>query len=120
MKLFLPKEESQHTVVPSDRTLIVLILNEQEAYTYNGLNVKNGSKCTYEELGLYLAIKKSRSDFFVVIKPGKKSTYKSTVNILDLMTTEKIKNYKMEDPTKEEQNLINELLKAEVERSISK
>jgi biopolymer transport protein ExbD len=115
MKLFLPKEESEHVVIPSDKTLIILILNEHEAYTYNGTKVNNGRKYTYEELGSYLGTKKSRSDFFVVIKPGEKSSYKSTVDILDLMTIQKVKNYKMEDPTKEEQTLINELLKTKVE-----
>jgi biopolymer transport protein ExbD len=109
LKLFLPREKSD-VVVPSDKTLIVLIINEHEAYAYNGTNMKNGSKCGYEELGSYLATKKSRSDFLVVIKPGEKSTYKSTVDILDLMTVHEVKNYKMEEPTKEEQTLINELL----------
>jgi hypothetical protein len=110
LKLFLPREDSEHITVPSDKTLTVLIIDEQEAYVYNGKNVKNGSKCTYEELGLYLATKKSRPDFFVLLKPGDISTYKSTIDILDLMTVQKVKNYKMEDPTKEEQALINELL----------
>jgi hypothetical protein len=110
LKLFLPKEESEQVNVTSGKGLVVLILNEHEAYAYNGTELKNGRKCTYEELSLYMGTKKSRSDFFVVIKPGEKSSYKSTVDILDLMTIQKIKNYKMEDPTKEEQTFINELL----------
>ncbi|MCS3801456.1 hypothetical protein [Niastella sp. OAS944] len=109
LKLFLPREENEHITVPSDKTLTVLIIDEHEAYAYNGTNVKNGSKYTYEELGLFLATKKSRSDFFVLIKPGGKSSYKSTLDILDLMTVKKIKNYKMEEPTKVEQAFINEL-----------
>jgi hypothetical protein len=92
MKLFLPKEENEHVVIPSDKTLVILILNEHEAYAYNGTKVKNGRKYTYEELGLYIGTKKSRSDFFIVIKPGEKSSYKSTVDILDLMTVQKVKN----------------------------
>jgi hypothetical protein len=115
LELFLPKDENEHVVVPSDKTLVVLILNEQEAYAYNGTVVKNGRKYTYEELGLYLGTKKSRSGFLVVIKPGEKSSYKSTVDMLDLITIQKVKNYKMESPTKEEQTLINELLKTKVE-----
>jgi hypothetical protein len=115
LKLFLPKEESEHIDVSSGKGLVVLILNEDEAYAYNGANMKKGSKYTYKELGLYLATKKSRSDFFVVIKPGEKSSYKSTVDMLDLMTVEEVRNYKMEDPTKEEQAFINELINIKVE-----
>jgi biopolymer transport protein ExbD len=116
LKLFLPKEENEHVVVASDKTLVILILNEQEAYAYNGTKVKNERKYTYEELGLYLGTKKSRSDFLVLIKPGEKSSYKSTVDILDLMAIQKVKNYKMEDPTKKEQSLINELLKTKLNK----
>ena len=88
----------------------MLLLNGNEVYVYNGANIKNGSKYNFKDLAAYLKTKKSRSDFFISIKPGEKSTYQSTVDMLDLMTIEKIKNYKMEDPTKEEQALMNELL----------
>lgn len=96
LKLFLPKEESEHIDVSSGKGLVVLILDEHEVYAYNGINMKSGSKYTYKELGSYLATKKSRSDFFVVIKPGEKGTYKSTVDMLDLMTVKKVRNYKLE------------------------
>ncbi|WP_244883953.1 hypothetical protein [Niastella koreensis] len=115
LNLFLPKEENEHIVVPTDKTLVVLILNEQEAYAYNGAVMKNGRKYSYEELGLCLRTKKSRSGFLAVLKPGEKCSYKSTVDMLDLMTLHKVKNYKMESPTKEEQTLIDELLETKVE-----
>lgn len=110
LKLFLPKEENENTEAPSDKTLTVLLLNENEVYAYNGANIKSGSKYSFKDLEAYLKTKKSSSDFIVRIKPGEKSTYQSTVDMLDLITTTKIKNYKMEDPTKEEQALMNELL----------
>lgn len=115
LKLFLPKEESEQVHEPSGKELIVLILNENEVYAYNGAQVKDGKRYTYNELGLYMAKKKSNRDFFVVIKPSEKSTYKSTVDMLELMTVKKVRNYKMEDPTKAEQALINELLNKKVE-----
>ena len=115
LKLFLPKEENDHPDVPSDKTLTVLIVDGLQAYAYNGDNIKNGSKYNYKELEAYLVTQKSRTDFVVLIKPGKKSTFQSTVDILDIMTIEKIPNYKMEDPTKEEQSFINELLSRKVE-----
>jgi biopolymer transport protein ExbD len=111
LTLFLPKEESEQLHDSSGKGLVVLILNENEVYMYNGAQVKDGRRCTYKELELYLATKKSRSDFFVVIKPGEKSTYRSTVDMLDLMTVEKIKNYKMEDVTEEEEAFINKMIK---------
>jgi hypothetical protein len=93
----------------------VLILNEIEVYAYNGANIKNGSKYNFKDLSSYLATKKPWSELVVSIKPGAKSTYQSVVDMLDLITITKIENYKMEDLTKEEQALMNELLKKEVE-----
>lgn len=110
LKLFLPKEENEPIEVPSDKTLTVLLLNENEVYAYNGANIKSGSKYSFKDLEAYLKTKKSRSDLIVRIKPGEKSTYQSTVDMLDLITITKIKNYKMEDPAKEEQALMNKLL----------
>ena len=115
LKLFLPKEESEPVHDPTGNELVVLILDEKEVYVYNGTQVENGRRCTYKELGLYLATKKSEHDFFVLIKPGKKSTYKSTVDMLDLMTVENVKNYKMVDATKEEEALINKILSKKAE-----
>lgn len=111
LNLFLPKDENKHIDIPTDKTLTILILNGHETYAYDGGDIKTGSKYNFRDLETYLKTKKSRSDLFVSIKPGVKSTYKSTVDILDLMTIEKIKNYKMEDPTKEEEALMNELNK---------
>jgi hypothetical protein len=111
LKLFLPKEENAQVYDSTGKGLVVLILNENEVYAYYGTQLKNGRTYTFKELGLYLATKKSQSDFFAVIKPGEKSTYKSTVDILDLMTVEKVRNYKMADITEEEEALINKMIK---------
>ena len=110
LKLFLPKEEGGPVHEASGKGLVVLILNEN-IYTYNGVRVKDGRRCTYKELELYLGTKKSDRNFFVVIKFGKKSNYKSVVDMLDLMAIEKVKNYKIEDVTEEDEAFINKMVK---------
>jgi len=109
LKLFLPKEENEQLHRSTGKELVVLVLNENEVYAYSGTRMNEGRKYTYKELGSYLETKKSDREFFVVIKPGEKSTYKSTVDMLDLMTIEEVKNYSMEDATADEEALINKL-----------
>ncbi|MBO9567123.1 MAG: biopolymer transporter ExbD [Niastella sp.] len=110
LRLFLPKDDEPQVRDTSGKAFVVLILTENEVYTYNGRDVTNGRKCTYPELQSYLSARKPDHDFSVIIKPGKNSTYKSVVNVLDLMTIEKIKKYKMEDITDEEKVIINKIL----------
>jgi len=110
LKLILPKDEKEQVRHSTGKEFVVLVLNENEVYAYSGMRMQDGRKYTYKELGAYLATKKSDREFFVVLKPGEKSTYKSTVNILDLMTIEEVKHYSMEDATAEEQLLMNRLL----------
>lgn len=109
MKLFLPKDEEGQVHHSTGKEFVVLVLNEQEVYGYNGTRMQEGRKYTYNELGSYLASKKADHEFFVVIKPGEKATYKSTVDMLDLMTVGEVKHYSIEDATAEEEALMKRL-----------
>jgi biopolymer transport protein ExbD len=109
LKLFLPKESNKPSHVSLGNELVVLILNESEVYVYTGKQIKDGNRITYAELKKMLAVKRSKYDFFVVIKPGERCSYKSTVDVLDLMTIEKIKNYSMEDVSNDEKAFLRSI-----------
>jgi hypothetical protein len=109
LKLFLPRESNEPGHVSLDNGLVVLVLKESEVYVYTGKQIKEGNKVTYAELEKMLAAKRSEHDFFVIIKPGERCSYKSTVDILDLMTIEKIKNYSMEDVSSDEKAFLRSI-----------
>jgi biopolymer transport protein ExbD len=110
--LTLPKDEKDQQALNEAATgngLVILIFDEDGIYAYSGKNIEAGKKYTYDELKGFLAGKKGDGNFSVVIRPSSTSTYKNTVNMLDVMTREGIKKYKLIDISKEEERYINQI-----------
>ncbi len=94
LKLFLPKgEDEKEAPDTSANRLVVLMPSDQEYFVYNGTRVANGRSASFEDIKAYLSARNKKHEISVVIKPGKKCSYQSVVNILDLMTTTNVKNY---------------------------
>ncbi|QEC40849.1 hypothetical protein [Pseudobacter ginsenosidimutans] len=109
VKLFLPKGESEKANYGSN-VLKVVMLPKNDLYAYNNKKLKEGKRYTYKQLQSLLSSRKSEKDFFVLVKPTKQTTYESTVAMLDLLGGEEIRNYKLVDPTKEEEDFTKILL----------
>jgi hypothetical protein len=72
-------------------------------------DIKNGKIYTYQGLINMLKVKKSDTNFSVVIKPAANSTYKNNLDMLDAMRIADIKHYGLADITKEEVNYLLQL-----------
>jgi biopolymer transport protein ExbD len=106
MKLFLPKDtekpEEQNKVKASG-ALTLLLGKDDQIYYYAGELAPDASNFKTTNFkgvrDIILDKKKSTnpSDFVVVIKPDKESTYKNVVNALDEMTINDVKRYAMVD-----------------------
>lgn len=107
LKLFLPRE-SEHIRPVQAHDLVVLLINDEEAYVYQGKNIGDGKKSTIKEL-IALLKQKRNDDLFIYLKPGKSGTYKSTINALDAVAAAKVVNYSMEEPTVEEEAFVKRL-----------
>jgi len=113
LKLNLPRDEpaSPNAVsnFPKASQLVILISGSTGIYAYMGGDIRTGKKYTYQELIDLVKAKRSDKDFSVVIRPAKSSTYKNTVDILDVMTISNIKNYALVDITNEEEDYLRKL-----------
>jgi biopolymer transport protein ExbD len=113
IKLNVPREEHDTSNIlagfPKASRLTVLISGDDGIYAYMGEDLKNGKKYTYQEITGLLKEKKKNKDFSVEIKPTESSTYKSTVNMLDVMVTADMKHYALVDITKEEEDYLRQI-----------
>ena len=112
-KLYLPKDDADSpeaiSKLPKESQLVILISGGQDIYAYMGGDMRNGKKYTYREITDFVKGKRADKNFFVLIKPTKNSTYKNTVDILDVMTTAGIKHYALVDITKQEEDYLLEI-----------
>jgi biopolymer transport protein ExbD len=113
MKLALPRTKPDTpnavTKFPKEAQLVILLSGSKDIYAYMGGDIRKGQKYTYQELTDMLKEKSSGKDFSVEIKPTKSSTYKSTVDMLDLMRIADIQHYALVDISKEEEDYLRQL-----------
>ncbi|HTR28109.1 MAG TPA: biopolymer transporter ExbD [Puia sp.] len=110
-KLDLPRAEpdSPNAVAkfPTSSRLTILLGDDRHIYGYMGTDIRSGKKYTYDELKDALMAKRRDNAFSVQIRPSKNSTYKGTVDMLDLMKTAAIKNYTLVEITDNEENFLD-------------
>lgn len=104
MQLFLPKESDNEGANLTTSNTLTLILLRDSVISYTGiLQQETKAKYTqYEEVSKIVAAhKKSKGNtsFVIAIKPTPESGYKNTVDVLDEMTINKIKDYVLVDLT---------------------
>jgi biopolymer transport protein ExbD len=113
LKLSLPRDEpdSPNAIsnFPKASQLVVLISGNQSIYAYMGSDIRKGKKYTYQGFTDMLKEKRSDKHFSVVIKPAQSSTYKNTVDMLDVMQIADIQHYALVDITKEEEKYLHQL-----------
>jgi hypothetical protein len=101
------KDASEYKDISSKLTLV--LLKNDMIYGYYGNNVRDGKTFALTELRKELleGIKKySLDSFTVLIKPLEAATHKNTVDVLDEMSINAIKQYAMADPSKEEKSFL--------------
>jgi biopolymer transport protein ExbD len=113
LTLNLPKDEGNSDTVlssfPKASQLVVLITSSSDIYAYWGDDIRSGKKYTYPELTDLLKAKISDKDLSVLIRPSANSTYKNTVNILDVMQSTGIKHYALVDIKKEQEDYLRQI-----------
>ena len=115
MKLFLPKDtdkpEEQNKAKESG-ALTLLLGKDNHVYYYEGQlspDFSNFKSSTMKKIRDEIISKKRstpKEDLVIVIKPGKESTYKDVVDMLDEMTINDIERYAMVDISEGEELLV--------------
>jgi len=113
LKLILPRDEPNKpdslSGFPKSSRLVILLSGSRNLYAYIGGDIEKGKKYTYSEMTDFVKERRSDKNFSVVIKAGENTTYKNTVNILDVMTIADIKHYALVDITKEEEGYLDHI-----------
>ena len=95
-----------------EHLVFVLLHGHDGIYVYEKLDASKGRKIDYQAFGNYIGEKIQKdSNLLVVIKPGLRSTYANSVNMLDEMEKNKVRKYLMVSETKEERKLIDSVFK---------
>jgi biopolymer transport protein ExbD len=76
---------------------VILLSGSHDIYGYVGDDISKGKKYTYPEITDFVKARRDDKNFSVVIKAAKNTTYKNTVDILDVMTSADIKHYALVD-----------------------
>jgi len=109
LRLFFPKEPDGQQRVDSKKlkeALSVVLLEDEGLFVYRN-DIRSGNLVNYKEFRkIILEQNKKTEKLYVVIKPSKSATYKNTVNMLDEMTKNNIKQYALIDLTDEEEEFI--------------
>ena len=92
----------------TEHTLNLVLLENDTVFTYEGQSMEGGRFYNYENIRN--AIQKSRNKLgdehiIVLIKPTKKASYRNTVDALDEMTTNNIKEFRINNPSAKEEKL---------------
>jgi biopolymer transport protein ExbD len=106
---FGPDSPNSGSKFPKSSQLTVLLSDDRHIYAYMAGDIRSGKKYTYDELKETLVAKRAANDFSVLIRPSKNSTYKATVNMLDLVQTAAIRHYNLVDITANEENFLDHL-----------
>jgi hypothetical protein len=114
LHLNMPKdsdiEESKQTTVAG--CILTLLLDKNSTvYVYNDDDIKKIIKTVLssKELTEFISTGKRTCDsnLLVILKPTETATYKSTVDLLDMMTIHTIKKYSMVKPTNRDIEALN-------------
>lgn len=110
MELKIPKDRNENTGDESSgSTLTLLLLKNNMVYSYYENDVTNGRKNELKNIRSIIldGVQRFTSDSLVVlIKISKDASYRNTVDILDEMTINGIRKYRMIDLNKTEENLL--------------
>ena len=92
----------------TEHTLNVVLLENNIVFAYEGQSMEGGRFYNYQNIRN--AIQKSRNKFgdehiIVLIKPTKKASYRNTVDALDEMKINNIKEFRINKPSAEEEKL---------------
>ncbi|MDP4261033.1 MAG: biopolymer transporter ExbD [Bacteroidota bacterium] len=112
-ELPMPKQEKlTEKIRESDSTVTILLAKDDKFYCYHGTDKNAGTMLRLKEIGRFLSVElKKRNDMTVLIKPSAEATYKNTVDILDQMTTNHVRKYKMVQPLDEDMAFIENIKK---------
>jgi biopolymer transport protein ExbD len=113
MDLYMPKDSTDRTKLPESKSLTILVGKNDELYYYSGTEedaLKNNSikAVSYADMRTIIQQKQKQldNDLMVLIKPGKSSSYKHIVNILDEMLINGVKRYVLLDPDASERSYL--------------
>jgi biopolymer transport protein ExbD len=112
MTLYMPKDSEKDTIdeYSNVRTKLTLILlKDDKVYLYYGGFIKGGRSVSNSETDKLIEDgwrMFSKDSLVVIIKPTEEASYKSTVDILDKMTINKIGKYSMIDLNKQEKEFL--------------
>ncbi|MBC7850791.1 MAG: hypothetical protein H7Y31_13705 [Chitinophagaceae bacterium] len=106
------KLSQQETAAAS--TLHLILLSDTNFYYYTGSELAAGKRIVKDKLQALIEVQ--RKDLgdkksLIVIKPTINASYQCVVGILDMMTTNRIERYVMQEPEPAELKLLNELQK---------
>lgn len=110
MQLYIPKDGKDTTnYLAISPKLTIILQGNNMIYGYYGNNIGQGKSYNIEEIHKVIldgVNKYSKDSLFILIKPDKKASYKNTVDILDEMTINNIKNYAMIDMDEDEKKFL--------------
>lgn len=112
MTLVAPKTEGRgKNLSKLENTITLWLLSGDKIYAYTGNDSAGGKKYEYKEIRAYLIQQKKQNgdSISVVIKKSEFATYKNTVDILDEMTINNIKNFSLFELSKDEEKLVENL-----------
>lgn len=112
MSLYMPKDSTDSILIKRTGALILLPVENNQIYYYEGNNPLSMKATDYNSLRTIILTKKKTTkaaDFFVIIKPGLEATYKNAVDVLDEMSINDVSRYAMSYPGTDEQNRIQQL-----------
>jgi biopolymer transport protein ExbD len=107
MALYLPKDVPHHEEmpVPASGALTLLLSGKDQIYYYEGDDLRTMHFVSSSGIRSVILEKKMKTDpskFMVVIKPGRESSFKNVVGILDEMVINGVKRYAMVEISPEE------------------
>jgi biopolymer transport protein ExbD len=106
--LALPQKETPALIKQVDTIMTVILINESLLYCYYGSVLSKGKRYQPAEFDTLLEHMKKKwgENFLILLKPTKRSSYKTTVDALDQMTIHKIKRFAMVALSKPEEDFL--------------
>lgn len=102
-KLYIPKDDTAKTLICESCALTILPVGHNELFYYEGMMGSNtiANKITYSALREIVQKKRQEvqqirgtaEDMVVIIKPGRQSSYKNLLDILDEISINDIRHY---------------------------
>ncbi|UAY51565.1 ExbD/TolR family protein [Ferruginibacter albus] len=111
-QLLMPKDSPATTPVCESCTITLLLQGDNKLYYYEGISGESNLplKTTFSSNGLRKLLqqkqqkvfmaKGTKQDMILIIKPGKESSYKNLMDMLDEVSINDIKHYYIDTPDK--------------------